>query len=367
MGAHSNLMKPKGDSFRDAYRKTFPNQRKFGKHIYEAFKRASSCLAIAPTQSGKTGSMIALATEFLKHNHYTPQNVFIFTPHSSCEWVTQTQQRFPAFFKNQIFHRNQIEDLISRISRAPTHTLLIIDECHIAAKIGQSLHLLYSKLRLFDLQYLAQHHIKLAHFTATPCGLDIDFKRFWGDHGHICSMDVPDSYLSYDHLLSQNRLLHARDLCGYQKETKTIHNQVYKNIQEIAPFLDTAPRYHIIRTPPGHLHHIVIQNFKQVFPHATLISEPEFNDDINALLNILPTRHTFIFIKDKLRCAKTIAHQHIGVLYERFVQKPLQHVVLQSLAGRLTGYHLNQQAVVFTHTQHHNRRIPNHFWHRSFY
>ena len=74
-----------------------------------------------------------------------------------------------------------------------------------------------------------------------------------------------------------------------------------------------------------------------------------------------------IFIKDKLRCAKTIAHQHIGVLYERFVQKPLQHVVLQSLAGRLTGYHLNQQAVVFTHTQHHNRRIPNHFWHRSFY
>lgn len=351
----------------DAYKTTFPNQRKFGAHIFQTFKNVSSCLAIAPTQSGKTGSMIALATNFLKLNHYTPQNIFIFTPHSSCEWISQTQQRFPAFFKNQIFHRNQMDDLISRISRAPTHTLLIIDECHIAAKIGQSLHLLYSKLRLFDLQYLAQHHIKLAHFTATPCGLDRDFKRFWGNHGHICSMNVPDSYLSYDHLLSQNRILHARDLCGYQKDTKTVDKHVYKNIREIAHFLDSTPRYHIIRTPPGHLHHIVIQNFKHVFTNSTFISEPTLKGDINALLNIVPTRHTFIFIKDKLRCAKTIAHEHIGVLYERFVQKPLQHVVLQSLAGRLTGYHLNQHAVVFTHTHHQHLHISNNFWTRSFY
>ena len=64
-----------------------------------------------------------------------------------------------------------------------------------------------------------------------------------------------------------------------------------------------------------------------------------------------PSVHTFIFIKQKLSCAKTIVHKHLGVLYERHVKSTSDNrtaTIVQGLAGRLTGYHENKTSVVFT-------------------
>jgi hypothetical protein len=61
-----------------------------------------------------------------------------------------------------------------------------------------------------------------------------------------------------------------------------------------------------------------------------------------------PKRHTFLFIKEKLRCAKTLIKDHLGVLYERLTDKPQMDTILQGLVGRLTGYHKNKNSVVFS-------------------
>jgi len=61
-----------------------------------------------------------------------------------------------------------------------------------------------------------------------------------------------------------------------------------------------------------------------------------------------PARHTFLFIKEKLRCAKTLQKEHLGILYERLSKKPVMNTILQGLVGRLTGYHDNTDAIVFS-------------------
>ena len=66
------------------------------------------------------------------------------------------------------------------------------------------------------------------------------------------------------------------------------------------------------------------------------------------MLQTAPNVHHFIFIKDKLRCAKTLHHEYLGILYDRVTQKPNHSTIVQGLLGRLTGYHCNKKAVVFT-------------------
>ena len=60
-----------------------------------------------------------------------------------------------------------------------------------------------------------------------------------------------------------------------------------------------------------------------------------------SILNIKPLLHTFIFIKDTLRCAVTIPKPFIGILYERFTNFPNRASIIQGLLGRATGFNSN--------------------------
>ena len=71
-------------------------------------------------------------------------------------------------------------------------------------------------------------------------------------------------------------------------------------------------------------------------------------DNINDIIHNKPTKHTIIFIKEKLRCAKTLHKEHLGISYERFTHKIDDTVIIQGLLGRLTGYHNNDECIIFT-------------------
>ena len=98
-------------------------------------------------------------------------------------------------------------------------------------------------------------------------------------------------------------------MCGYNPLTKQVVPDVYKNIEEIRQYLGDEPKIHIIRTPRGMGHNIVIQNFRKVFglDDFEYISEPTIKNFDTFTDNVVQ-KHTFLFIKDKLRCAKTINH-----------------------------------------------------------
>lgn len=338
------------------FKETYDNQRQFGNTIANAFLDLSllNAFAIAPTQSGKTGSMLATIFSFLNHKHLALpwQNIFIFTSHSSTEWKLQTIKRFPKFFANQIYHRNNIKQFIHDVK--DKHNILIIfDESHIASKFNQTLHSLYTQLNFYDFNHMYRYNIKTIHFTATPDALLNHSETKWGNASRAFHMNVPDSYISIQSLLSHNRILQCKDICGYNPISDSVNPIALQNINEIKNKLFSTFKhkytYNIIRTPRAKLHYIVIQNFLKVFQNDNVLCISETTiPDLDILLAKKPNQHTFIFIKDKLRCAKTIHHEYIGILYDRFVINPSYSSVFQGLAGRLTGYHNNNQAIVFS-------------------
>ena len=353
----------------------FPAQDQFGKIIAHKFFNTSilSVLAIAPTQSGKTGSMLALIKYMLASSFLSMpvDHIFIITGHSSTEWLEQTKERFPKSMHKRIYHRNNLDSFANDIKGIHS-ALVIIDENQIAFAEGQSVHLSFDMANIIDIHTLYNNDIKVVQFTATPLNIK-DFNNLYSD---IVHMTPPDSYISIQKLLDQGRVLQYKDLCGKHKLHSKVNwkikssfvmpsPEVIANISEILDFITTDPRFHIIRTPPSFLHDVVISNFIQVFGDSFhYLSEMDINlDDI---LSHKPSIHTFIFIKEKLRCAKTLHKPFLGILYERISASPIDHVIIQGLAGRITGYHNNVDAVVFTNILSIRRYLSNNSFNNSF-
>jgi len=294
----------------------YPNQLDFGKRIILALHTHRNVLAFAHTQCGKTGSMLA-AFQYDK----TPLNkAFVITGLSSIDWLHQTKDRIP---NARIFHRNTLHHFIKIISTIH-NPLVFIDECHIAFKPGQA---------IFEILPLLSH-ARVVFVSATP-----DMK-FFKPNG-ICRpgfairvMNDPPGYVSLDYFKDNGHILQCKNISDSP--------DAISNIQEIIPFLK-HPAYHIIRTPKDFLHSLTIHNFKSIFHDANFVSLPT---NLH-FLNTKPTKHTFVFIKDTLRCAITIPKPFIGILYERFSKFPNRSSVIQGLAGRATGFQ-SQHIIIFS-------------------
>ena len=365
---------------------TYENQREFADNIINKIQdtngKISQILALAPTQSGKTGTMIACVHKCVNEARIIPWNhIFVYTPHSSKDWISQTKLRFPSCLRNNIHHRNNTNILMKKIKkildRKEKNILLIIDEAHIACKYNQSLFNMYKTLGLYDRNILYENNIKIIMFTATPEGLKsaIENEQLpWKQYTDILHMNVPEQYLSIDDFHKKGIIHSMKDLCGYDKKSGSFDTSVYFNIVDIMKHIDPKkPKYHIIRTLNGKNHLRTIKNFISLFfsdkefdtkytqyvskipiemkNNVGLISEPlissKFNFDINRVLSNIPKKHYFIFIKDKLRCAKTIDTTHVGVLYERKVKNPKFSTMIQGLAGRATGIQKSYPSAIY--------------------
>ena len=292
----------------------YENQTEFGSRIVKALSNHHTVLAFAHTQCGKTGSILATI-----HLSQIPiHKIFIITGLSSIDWLVQTKKRIPI---RNIFHRNTLDNFMKAVSlvRDP---LVIIDECHIASKPGQIINTITSSLPA-----------KFVLVSATP-----DWKRFkpLPDGFAIRVMNDPPGYVSVDYFNKNNHLLQCKNISN--------DPDACVNIEEIIPYLSN-PAYHIIRTPRNELHELTIKNFRSVFPQYKHLSMPNLS-----ILHSKPSVHTFIFIKDTLRCAVTIPKTHIGVLYERYTNFPNRASIIQGLLGRATGFD-SKHIVIFSYPE----------------
>lgn len=321
----------------------FPNQKMFGNDIYNKFidRSVHSILALALTQSGKTGAMIAVIKAFL-HSDVMPlpiQHVFIITGHSSTEWLQQTKERFPLSLANNIFHRNTLHTFSKRITGL-TNVLILIDETQVACLQSQSIQssLLNAGIttdKLFSMD------IKFVLVSATPNSCIKRFVPLAPGHAIVYMKPAP-GYTSIFKLYRKGLVFQCKDLCGFDKKTGNFLPFALDNIREIK--IGSIPKYHIIRTHHSFMHTKTIDNFRTVFGSSCrFLSMP----DLDSLLIIPPDKHTFIFIKETLRCAKTIFKDYLGVLYDRFANRMNDSSVIQGLAGRATGYH-SVNITVFT-------------------
>ena len=318
-------------------------------------KKIISILIIALTQSGKTGTMSALIKNYLKDpTTLIPiDNIFIITGLSSIEWINQTTVRMPKSLQSQVFHRSDLNSKFVNRIKNRKNILIIIDEIQIAAKENQSIHKAFQVAGLYNKQKLLKNDIKIIEFTATPDGNIYDLMN-WGENALKIKMNPGKGYTSCFDLYNKGRVLQYKDLCCYDKSSDTIDKrQAISNIKKIKNIIEAydLPLYHIIRTPNGYMSDIVINNFKNIFGRNIQFKKYDKNSDftdINKILNIRPYKHTYIFVKEKLRCAKTLNKKYLGVVYERFTKRPDDTVIIQGLIGRGTGYDDNCKSVYFT-------------------
>ena len=228
-----------------------------------------------------------------------------------------------------------------------------MDEIQVAAKKGQTIYKTFKNAGLLNKSKLYENDIKILEYTATPDGTIYDLMK-WNDASSKILAEVGDCYISSFNLLQMGRVKQYKELCGYDKETGEVDEEVFENIQEIKNDLDnySIPLYHIIRTKNGPEQDLTIQNFKQIFNIDTYNfikydRESEI-EDINKTLMIKPERDTFIFIKEMLRCAKTLKKKFIGILYDRYSKNPDDTTIIQGLVGRDTGYDNNGISICYT-------------------
>lgn len=318
-------------------------------------KKLINIMIVALTQSGKTGTMSGLIKNYLNDttNLIPIENIYIITGLSSREWVEQTINRMPKSIQERVFHRDNLTNKFVDNIKNKKNVLIIIDEIQIAAKENQTLYKAFSEAGFYNKQNLLKNDIKIIEFTATPDGTIYDLMN-WGENALKIKMEPGQGYTSCFDLKNQGRIYQYKDLCGYDKKTGEVNKEkISNNIIELKTQINKyeEPLYHIIRTPNGYMSDIVIENLKEFISediqYHTYDKESDI-EDINKILKIKPEKHTYILIKEKLRCAKTLSKTYLGVVYERYTKSPDDAVVIQGLIGRGTGYDDNGKSIYFT-------------------
>lgn len=342
----------------------FENQEIIASRVVTTFKNRKiiNIMVVSKTQSGKTGSMCATIKQYLEDtsNLIPIENIYIITGLSSCEWKEQTKERMPESIQTRVFHRCELPNTFVDEIKDKQNILIIMDEIQVAAKKGQTIYKTFKNAGLLNKSKLYENDIKILEYTATPDGTIYDLMK-WNDASTKILADVGDGYISSYNLLQMGRVKQYKELCGYDKETGEIDEEVFENIEEIKNDIDNYVNslYHIIRTKNGPAQDLTIQNFKQTFnadnyDFIKYDRESEI-EDINKTLTIKPERHTFIFIKEMLRCAKTLKKKYIGILYDRYSKNPDDTTIIQGLVGRDTGYDNNGISICYTNIDSINR------------
>ena len=332
------------------------NQKKCGEQICNEFKndKIINVLVYGKTQTGKTGCMTSLIQHFILSNNIPIDNIYIITGLSDKAWKADTKNRMPDSISGRVYHRANLNKTFLKDIRGKKNVLVIMDEIQIACEKDQTIHKTFDECGFYNLEYLLENDIKLVQFTATPDGHINDIND-WKEHSAKVKLEPGEGYIGTEQLRIQKRIRQFKDLTLIEnviplKEVVDSFDPVFYKEEE--NLKDCNYRYHTIRIPNSRkgLDKKVIDNFKEVFGENYIYNTNYLNDkkdDINDLMGKPPEKHTFVFIKEILRCAKTKIKKFIGIEYERWTTAS-DSSIIQGSVGRLTGYDDNTDSICYT-------------------
>ena len=323
-------------------------------------------MVLAPCQSGKTGCMLAIIEMLMESDiNVKPEHIFVITGLSDTEWVTQTKTRVP--IGNNVIHRGKFQksrDIFRNIKNA----VIFIDECQIACRENMSLDKLLDEVGLKDVMYLKDNNVNIVEFSATPNSTINDIEM-WGKFCKKHLMKPGDGYKGHSTLISNNRIHQSNDLfIDFDPEAGLSHNDEVARKKVIKPAEDAIEslkcmieksyishaRFHIIRTPTADKSETVVGRFKKIFGRDNYDYKKCDGEGEKLMVELSKNldKHTFIFIKEKARCAVTFTRKHmIGILYDRVAKKPKDDIAVQGLAGRACGYDVDDGMIVYTNVK----------------
>ena len=326
------------------------NQRNVAERVMNEFVKRSelTCVMIvALTQSGKTGAAIWLSSMFMRLDRpVLVTNIFIITGCSSKAWVDQTKKRIPpGILANNVYHLGTLKAFSKAFKNADGRKVIIIDEVQVASEERQTIGKTFNRLNLNCVDDFKTEKVRLVELSATPDGAMDDILN-WTDTNnyHVEIMQPGEGYVSCGDLLKEGRVFQAYDL------SKVKDDRLSATIQNF-----NEKKYHIIRTPNkrNDLDEVAIHNFVEscdLDANEYISKKYDLDDDtdLNELLKKQPEKHTYIFVKEKFRCSKSLEKTHIGIMYERRPKKIQHGTIIQGLLGRVTGHGNFPDIVVYT-------------------
>ena len=342
--------------------KIHSNQTKVATEIFDCFNDVSNgnsvinVMAVSPTQSGKTGIIFETIRLFIKNTNISYKNIYVITGLSSVEWKKQTKDRLPDMLKSRVFHRCDLSSTFYKDIERKKNVLIILDEIQIASAKDQTIHKVFDELNFMNLETLLKKDVKFLEITATPNGSIYDLVK-WGDNfSKKIIVQPPEQYTSCFKLLDEGRVKQYKDLCDdiiVDKKIVTAIENVTELKETIDEYFSDDFRFHFVRTKAAEGQDKTRNNFKHVFGENVKIIEFDMENketDVNNIVKDKPDEHTFIFIKEKLRCAKTIENKNlVGIYYERYTGSvPDDDVIIQGMLGRSTGYNDNGDSIIYT-------------------
>ena len=312
--------------------------------------------AIGKTQSGKTSGMLAIIREYILREVIELDNIYIISGLASTDWHEQTTDRMPKCLHNNIYHNGQLKHFRDSV-KGKKNVLVIIDEGHMASKDNQTINKMFRELE-WTLARCLEDDIKLVTFSATPDGVAFALKKWPTETTRIGRhlMYPGEGYFGTKEMNERGQIRPAKDLHGVVNDEGDI---------EISPVLTanwltvldnhsrfSTPRYILLRMNSNYdeSHYMAIvrnileedfqgdaelfdtENYARFHLKGDLIGMK----DLAKLLKTPPQKHTFVFMKEMLKCAQTIVKTHIGSMIDRPTVN--DSFITQSLAGRATGY-----------------------------
>ena len=390
--------------FNDVDEETFDNQDQLGEKIAEWFSESPEhihAFVYSPTQSGKTGAMLRACAHIYDKLKIPVSNTYVMTTLRSNEWRSQTQGRFPEIMRQNIWHLSDLQKhIVSKSLLGIRDVVIVIDEMHWGAAENGILHQ-FMEAHMYNNTYrdtpftMRDFNIRMIHVTATPEDSWTMMETAWGAHARHFTMftsgNEPSGYVSIKDLVQSGRVLQCESFVAAHPDSPEEQRMVESNVVAFLKSIgDTEPKYHIIRCPSSRGKKdadidglLGIDAVQAAFSKYTnLISIKQVHSDvgkddfkqINDYLKTKPERHTLLLIKEGSRCAITLKPKdNLGVMYERYVgassytaqnayrndrdslspskvkqYEARESTVVQSLIGRLTGYHNNVHSVVYT-------------------
>ncbi len=313
----------------------YESQKKVADDITKAYEQGVVAVTLcAPCQWGKTGAMYQIiknmTTKQCDIEKCIPyENIYILTGLSSTEWKTQTIERFPKQFENNILHLDDIRKQLPLRMTKCTDALFIIDECHIANQSKQTFDETFKKMQINDIDYMKNNNIKILQVSATPDNAVFEM-RSWHDNHKIFIPEIPDSYVSFEKLFNWGRVFSKLDLRKLEDLNK-FFDHIIVNFEE--------PKFHILRINAKH--DIRGDIHVKAKHHGIKIVNHDCSDKIEKIEELLskpPEVHTLIIIKQMWKAAKTLQDTNIGVVHESLALSKNFSTEVQGLPGRLCGH-----------------------------
>lgn len=315
----------------------YENQAIAAQEIFQAFmiEDKVAVTLIALPQAGKTGTFLEVAYRMCTFNDdekaIDPEQLLIITGMSDREWRWQTSDDMLTPFKKRVKHRGQFDSVPTLLSTLHD-SLIIIDECHIAAEKSQSMSAMLRDAGLLNIDELRRRRIFLLEVSATPGATLYDTYK-WGETNHsIVILQESPKYVGFRDFIAEKRIHDSLDLTNVEDVDKLM-----TFIQETFP----EPRYHIIRLSGKKAITQATQHIRELAAErGWLVNNHDAQQrlwDLDEHMKKQPRYHSIILIKEFWRAGKRLCDTFVGIVHEPRTVIEDTNVTSQGLVGRLCG------------------------------